>query len=309
VEGGSRSVVVAALIANLGITVAKFVGFLVTGAASMLAEAVHSLADTGNQALLLLGGSRARRRASAQHPFGYGRERYFWAFVVALILFSLGGLFAIYEGIDKLRHPHELGSTTVALVILLVAIVFESYALRKAVKQANAERGSQSWWRFLRRSKTPEIPVVLLEDTGAQIGLFVALAGLVLARLTGDARWDAAGSLAIGVLLVLIAVFLAIEMKSLLIGESASADDEAAIRRSIEGSPHVRRFIHLRTQHLGPEELLVGAKVQLDADLAFTQVTEAINTIERRLRESIPEARVIYIEPDVESEAAEPTPA
>jgi cation diffusion facilitator family transporter len=310
VEGGSRSLVVAALIANLGITAAKFVGFLITGAASMLAEAVHSLADTGNQALLLLGGSRARRRASAQHPFGYGRERYFWAFVVALILFSLGGLFAIYEGIDKLRHPHELGSTTVALAILLVAIVFESYALRKAVKQANAERGNQSWWRFLRRSKTPEIPVVLLEDTGAQIGLFVALAGLGLARLTGDARWDAAGSLAIGVLLVLIAVFLAIEMKSLLIGESASADDEAAIRRSIEGSPHVRRFIHLRTQHLGPEELLVGAKVQLDADLTFTEVTGAINTIERRLRESIPEARVVYIEPDVAvSETAEPSPA
>ncbi len=308
-EGGSRSVVVAALIANLGITVAKFVGFLVTGAASMLAETVHSLADTGNQALLLLGGSRARQQATPEHPFGYGRERYFWAFVVAMILFSLGGLFAIYEGIEKLRHPHELESTAVAVGILLVAIVFESYALRKAVKHANAERGEQSWWRFLRRSKTPEIPIVLLEDAGAQIGLFVALAGVGLARLTGDPRWDAAGSLTIGVLLVVIAVFLAIEMKSLLIGESASTDDQAAIRSIIEASPHVRRFLHLRTQHLGPEELLVGAKVQFDGDLSFAQVTAAINTIERRLREAMPEARVVYIEPDVASDSRTTSPA
>ena len=308
-EGGSRSVVVAALIANLGIAVAKFVGFLVTGAASMLAETVHSLADTGNQALLLLGGSRARQQATPEHPFGYGRERYFWAFVVAMILFSLGGLFAIYEGIEKLRHPHELESTAVAVGILMVAIVFESYALRKAVLHANAERGEQSWWRFLRRSKTPEIPIVLLEDAGAQIGLFVALAGVALAQLTGDARWDAAGSLAIGVLLVVIAVFLAIEMKSLLIGESASTDDQAAIRSIIEASPHVRRFLHLRTQHLGPEELLVGAKVQLDGDLTFAQVTAAINSIERRLREAMPEARVVYIEPDVASDSRTATPA
>ncbi len=302
-EGGSRSVVVAALIANLGIAVAKFFGFLVTGAASMLAETVHSLADTGNQALLLLGGSRARQQATAEHPFGYGRERYFWAFVVAMILFSMGGLFAIYEGVDKLRHPHELESTAVAVGILLVAIVFESYALRKAYKHANAERDGQSWWRFLRRSKTPEIPIVLLEDAGAQIGLFAALAGVGLAQLTGDPRWDAAGSLAIGVLLVVIAVFLAIEMKSLLIGESAGTDDQATIRSTIEESPHVRRFIHLRTQHLGPEELLVGAKVQLDGDLTFAEVTAAINTIERRLREVVPEARVIYIEPDVATDA------
>jgi cation diffusion facilitator family transporter len=309
VEGGSRSVVIAAFFANLGIAVAKFVGFLLTGAASMLAEAVHSVADTGNQALLLLGGSRARRRATPQHPFGYGRERYFWAFVVALVLFSLGGLFAIYEGVEKLRHPHELESAAVAVAILVVAIAFESYALRKAVKQANAERGGQSWWRFLRRSKSPEIAVVLLEDTGAEIGLFFALSGVALAKVTGDPRWDATGSLAIGVLLVVIAVFLAIEMKSLLIGESASPDDEAAIRSTIENSPHVGRFIHLRTQHLGPDELLVGAKVQLDSDLSFRQVTEAINTIERRLRELIPEARVVYIEPDVASQPHEPSHA
>ncbi|MDP9020984.1 MAG: cation diffusion facilitator family transporter, partial [Actinomycetota bacterium] len=249
------------------------------------------------------------RRATPEHPFGYGRERYFWAFVVALILFSLGGLFAVYEGIEKLRHPHELESTAVAVGILVVAIVFESYALRKAVRAANAERGGQSWWRFLRRSKTPEIPVVLLEDAGAELGLFVALGGVALARLTGDPRWDAAGSLAIGVLLVVIAVFLAVEMKSLLIGESASSEDQAAIRSTIEGSPHVRRFIHLRTQHLGPDELLVGAKVQLDGDLSFGQVTAAIDTIERRLREAIPEARVIYIEPDVASDSRATSPA
>ena len=220
-----------------------------------------------------------------------------------MILFTLGGLFAIYEGIEKLRHPHGLPSTAVAVGILLVAIVFESYALRKAVRHANAERSEQSRWRFLRRSKTPEIPIVLLEDAGAQIGLFVALAGVALAQLTGNHRWDAAGSLTIGVLLVVIAIFLAIEMKSLLIGESASLVDQATIRSTIEASPHVRRFIHLRTQHLGPEELLVGAKVQLDGDVPFAQVTAAINTIEHRLREAVPEARVIYMEPDVATNA------
>lgn len=295
----SRSVVVAAFFANLGIAVAKLVGFVITGAASMLAEAVHSLADTGNQGLLLLGAKRARRDATAQHPFGYGRERYFWAFVVAMVLFSLGGLFAIFEGVEKLRAPHELESTLVAVAILLVAVVFESYALTKAVKQANKVRAGQSWWQFIRRSKNPEIAVVLLEDTGAEVGLVFALFGIAMAKLTGDARWDAAGSLGIGLLLVVIAVLLAIEMKSLLIGESAGPADEAAIRRAIEGAPDVRRLIHLRTQHLGPDELLVGAKVELDGHLSFAEVAAAIDGTERLLRSSVPEALIVYLEPDI----------
>lgn len=249
--GGNRAVVLAAFFANLGIAVAKFVGFLITGAASMLAEAVHSLADTGNQGLLLLGDSRAKRQPSPQHPFGHGRERYFWAFVVALVLFSLGGLFAIYEGVQKIRDPHEIESITVAVAILVVAIGLESVALTKAYRVANAQRGDQSWWEYIRRSKEPEIPVVLLEDLGAQIGLLLALGGIAMARITGEPRWDAAGSLGIGVLLVIIAVVLAIEMKSLLIGESAGAKVESDIRQVIEATPDVRRLIHLRTQQIG----------------------------------------------------------
>ncbi|MDP9006646.1 MAG: cation diffusion facilitator family transporter [Actinomycetota bacterium] len=298
-EDGSRAVIVAAFFANLGISVAKFIGFLLTGAASMLAEAVHSVADTGNQGLLLLGGKRARQRESPAHPFGYGRERYFWAFVVAMVLFSLGGLFAIYEGVQKLREPHELESPLIAVTILLVAVVFETYALTKAIKVANVERAGRSWWTFIRRSKNPEIPIVLLEDAGAELGLFLALFGIAMAEITDDPRWDAAGSLGIGVLLVIIAAVLAVEMKSLLIGESAGPNDEAAIRSAIETAPDVRRLIHLRTQHLGPDELLVGAKIELDAGLTFAQVAAAIDTAEQLLRTSVPEARVVYLEPDL----------
>ena len=302
-EGG-RKAVIAALLANSGIAIAKFVGFLLTGAASMLAEAVHSVADAGNQALLLLGSSRGQRKADLRHPFGYGRERYFWAFVVALVLFSMGGLFAIYEGWQKLSEPHELDSPEIAIGILLVAIVLETFSLRTAVKEANHVRGEQSWWSFVRHTKSPELPVVLLEDIGAELGLFLALFGVSMAEVTGEPRWDALGSLAIGVLLVVIAAFLAVEMRGLLIGETASRDDEAAIRRAIETSPPVRRLIHMRTQHLGPEELLVGAKLELDRTLTFAEVAEAINTTETRLREAVPTARIVYLEPDVTVDGA-----
>jgi cation diffusion facilitator family transporter len=299
VQEGSRRAIVAALVANTGIAIAKFVGFLITGSASLLAEAVHSVADTSNQGLLLLGGSRARRRATPQHPFGYGRERYFWAFVVALVLFSMGGLFAIYEGIEKLRHPHAPESFGVAIVILLVAIVLETSSLATAVREANHVRGDQSWWTFIHRSKNPELPVVLLEDTGAEIGLMLALGGVIAAHVTDEPRWDAAGSLGIGVLLVVIALVLATEMKSLLIGESASPTDEQAIRGAIEAAPAVRRLIHMRTEHLGPDELLVAAKLEFDGNLSFPDVAKAVDDTEARLRQAVPGARIVYIEPDV----------
>ncbi len=295
---GSRSAVVAAFFANLGIALAKFVGFIFTGAASLLAEAVHSVADTGNQALLLLGGHRARRGETPEHPFGYGREQYFWAFVVAMVLFSLGGLFAIYEGIGKIRHPHAPENLVVAIAILVVAIGLETASLGKAVREANKLRRGHSWWEFVRRSKNPEMVVVLLEDLGAEIGLAMALAGVLTARVTGDGRWDAAGSLGIGVLLVAIAVVLAVETKSLLIGEGAAPRDLAAIRSAIEGAPSVRRLIHMRTEHLGPGELLVGAKVELDPGLGLPEVVAAINETEGRLRAAVPAARVVYLEPD-----------
>jgi cation diffusion facilitator family transporter len=299
VHEGSRRAIIAAFLANLGIAVAKFVAFLFTGAASMLAETVHSLADTGNQALLLLGQARAGRAASPAHPFGYGRERYFWSFVVALVLFSMGSLFAIYEGVEKLRHPHELVAPQWAIGVLLLAIALETWSFRTAFVEANAVRGDQNLWSFIRRAKSPELPVVLLEDTGALLGLVFALLGVGLAMRTGDARFDALGSVAIGILLGAIAFVLATEMKSLLIGESATPDVQQQIRAAIEDSAPVSRLIHLRTLHLGPDELLVGAKVEFSSSLDLPGLARAIDEVEARVRAAVADARVIYIEPDV----------
>jgi cation diffusion facilitator family transporter len=300
VTDGSRKAIIAALLANLGIAVAKFVGFLITSSAGLLAEAVHSLADTGNQALLLLGGHRARKAADVEHPFGYGRERYFWAFVVAVVLFSVGGLFALYEGISKLRDPHEVESLWVAIGILVFAIVLESISLRTAYREAKHRRPpGVSWWSWIRTAKEPELPVVLLEDTGAEIGLFFALGGVLLAHFTDEPRWDALGSIAIGVLLVVIAILLAVEMKGLLIGESASTKDAERITTILQEAPSVRRLIHLKTQHLGPDELLVGAKLEFEPDLSVDELADAIDGAEKALRKAVPIARVVYIEPDV----------
>ncbi len=299
-EGGSRKAVIAACIANGGISVAKFIGFSVTGSASMLAEGVHSVADTSNQALLLLGGSRAKRAATPEHPFGYGRERYFWSFVVALILFTLGSLFALFEGVEKVRHPHDISSLGWAIGILLFAIVLEFFSLRTAVVESRDERRQAgSMWKFVRTAKSPELPVVLLEDIGAMAGLVFAMAGVLMAEFTGNARWDAVGSIAIGLLLGVIAVILVIEMKSLLIGESASPAQEQAIRGVLEGDPSVSRLIHMRTQHLGPDELLVGAKIELVDNADARTVSQIIDALEGRVREVVPEARVMYLEPDV----------
>jgi cation diffusion facilitator family transporter len=297
-EGGSRRAIFAALAANAGIAVSKLIGFLITGAASLAAEAVHSFADTANQGLLLLGGHQAAKAETEKHAFGHGRERYFWAFVVALVLFTLGGVFAIVEGIDKLRHPHEVESFGIAIGILLVAVVLESYSLMTAVREANHVRNGLSWWTFIRRSRNPELPIVLLEDTGAEIGLLMALFGVIAAHVTGNSRWDAAGSLGIGVLLVIIACTLVVEMKSLLIGESATKADLAKMRSAIESTPNVRHLIHMRTQHLGPDELLVGAKLEMEGSLSFADVAATIDAAEARVRAAVPSARVIYLEPD-----------
>jgi cation diffusion facilitator family transporter len=296
---GTRAVV-AALLANAGIAVAKFAGFLITGSASMLAESVHSVADSGNQGLLLLGGHRAKRAPTEEHPFGYGRERYFWSFVVALILFSVGGMFALYEGIEKIRHPHELESVPVAIGILLFAIVLESLSFRTAVHEANHVRDPQvGWWAFIRRSKQPELPVVLLEDLGALIGLVLALVALTIANVTGEPAWDGVGTVCIGVLLIVIAIVLAIEMKGLLIGESASLSDQQRIAAAIGAEPSVARLIHMRTEHIGPDELLVGAKVELVPGLSVDEAVEVVNRVETSVRRAVPAARIMYLEPDV----------
>jgi cation diffusion facilitator family transporter len=294
--GGSNKAIVAAFVANLGIAVGKFVGFLITGASSMLAESIHSLADTGNQALLLIGGKRSKRSADEEHQFGYGRERFFYAFVVALVLFTLGSAFAVYEGIHKLEHPEPVDSPIVAIVILGVAILLEGFSLRTAVGEANHVRGDDGWLSFIRHSKSPELPVVLLEDAGAMIGLVVAFAALMLAWHV-DPIYDGVGTLIIGALLGVIAVVLAVEMKSLLIGEAANPREQMAIRESIVGSDSVRSLVHLRTEHVGPEELLVVAKVAYDPGLSVADLSAAIDSTEVAIRTAVPIARLIYIEP------------
>lgn len=296
---GSTKAVVTAMFANLGIAVTKFVAFLLTASSSMLAESVHSLADTSNQALLLLGGKRAKRSATPEHPFGYGRERYVYAFIVSIVLFSLGGLFALYEAWHKWSDPHPIDAWHwVPIAVLLVAMVMEGLALRTAVIESNRVRGTRSWMEFVRHSKAPELPVILLEDLGALLGLTFALVGVSMTLLTGQGRWDAAGTAMIGLLLVVIAVVLAVEMKSLLIGEGAGREHQRAIELALPGDG-VESIIHLRTLHLGPEELLVAAKVAVSATATGAEVANAIDSAERRVRAAVPIARVIYLEPDL----------
>lgn len=304
-QDGSRKAIIAAFFANLGISIAKFVGFLLTGSASLLAESGHSVADTGNQSLLLFGSKRGKRPADPKHPFGYGPERYFWSFIVALVLFSMGGLFALYEGIQKVRDPHKIESASIAFAILGIAIVLETFSLRTAIKEANHVRHGRTWWNFIRTAKSPELPVVLLEDIGAEAGLFVALGGLTMAEVTDNPRWDAAGSIAIGILLVVIAIILAIEMKGLLIGEAASNEHLDALNAALEGSDKVLSVIHSRTMHLGPDGLLVAAKVEFQHDLVLAELAKAIDEVEDRVRAAIPLSTTIYIEPDIRRHISE----
>ena len=294
---------VAALLANTGIAVAKFVGFAVTRSSSMLAESVHSVADAANQLLLLLGARRARRPPTDDHPFGHGRERYFWSFIVALVLFSMGAAFAVYHGIEKLRHPHMVENVGWAVGILVFGLVLESFSMRTAILEANRVRGSASWRRFVLRSKQPELPVVLLEDAGALIGLVVALGAVITVHLTGEPRWDAVGTLTIGVLLGTIALFLAREMHSLLLGEAADIDDRVRITEAIENSPAVERLVSLRTQHLGPDEILVGARVVFRAGLDTAGVAATIDAIDARVHAAVPAAGPIFVEPAPSEEA------
>ena len=298
-SGGTKAIV-AALVANLGIAVTKFIAFLLTGSSSMLAESIHSVADSGNQGLLLVGGRRAQRAATPEHPFGYGRERYIYAFIVAIVLFSVGGLFALYEGWHKLQHPEPIESWKwVPIAVLVSAIVMESFSFRTAIVESNHVRGQQSWVSFIRRAKAPELPVVLLEDFAALVGLVLALFGVSLTLLTDDGVWDGIGTVCIGVLLVCIAVVLAIETKSLLLGEGANRDTVRLIEAALVADPAVQRIVHMRTLHLGPDELLVAAKVAVTHDDTAAEVVRAIDAAEARIREAVPIARVIYLEPDL----------
>ncbi|MCX6516187.1 MAG: cation diffusion facilitator family transporter [Actinobacteria bacterium] len=297
---GSRKAIIAAFFANLGIAISKFVGFLLTGSAGLAAESVHSFADTGNQGLLMLGAKRSVKARDEEHPFGHERERYFWAFIVALVLFSMGGLFALYEGIHKFRNPHETDNIGIAVGILIVAILLESYSLRTAVKEtAHVKPPQQSYWQFIRTAKQPELPTVLLEDVAAETGLFFALAGVLLAHFTHEPRWDAVGSIAIGLLLVVVAFILGAEMKGLLIGETALPETRIALAASLRGHQHIQQVVYLHTEHLGPDALLVAAKAIFDPALSAADVSRSIDEAEAAMRAVVPSARFIFIEPDI----------
>ncbi|MCD4850232.1 cation diffusion facilitator family transporter [Arthrobacter sp. AK01] len=298
--GGGTKAIVAALAANLTIAVLKFIAFFLTASSSMLAEAIHSVADSGNQILLLVGGKRAKRAASPEHPFGYGRERYIYAFIVSIVLFSVGGLFALYEAWEKFQHPHGIEGAFwwVPLAVLVGAIIAESFSFRTAIIESNHVRGQQSWVKFIRNAKQPELPVILLEDFGALLGLVFALFGVSMTLITGDGMWDALGTAMIGLLLVAIAVVLALETKSLLLGESATKEDVQSITTALEADG--TRIIHLKTLHLGPEELLVAAKISMEASETGEEIAKGIDDAEQRIRVAVPIARVIYLEPDIE---------
>jgi cation diffusion facilitator family transporter len=298
-HGDSPRAVLAALGANLGIAATKFVAFAITGSASLLAEAVHSVADSGNQVLLLIGRSRARREETEQHQFGFGAERYVYAFIVAVVLFVVGAIFSMYEGISRIMHPEEVLSPVVAFVVLGVAIALEAFSFRTAISEANLSRGRVKWGAFIRRAKDPELPIVLLEDFAALIGLGFALCAVILSTVTGDGRWDGAGSIAIGALLGSVAVVLAVEMKSLLIGESAGPEVQREIVAAIEGTPLIDQVIHLRTLHVGPDSLLVAAKVAVRRGELAETITATIDDAERRIRAAAPIAGLIYLEPDL----------
>ncbi len=306
-QGGTRAII-AALLANVGIAITKFIAWAISGSSSMLAEGVHSLADSGNQLLLLIGGRRAKRKADLEHPFGYGRVRFVYAFIVAIVLFTVGGLFSIWEGISNISDPHELQQWWLPLVVLAIAIVLESFSLRTAIRESRPFKGDSSWFSFIRRSKSPELPVILLEDLAALTGLVLAFFGVGLTVLTGNSVFDAIGTILIGVLLVAVAFIIGAETKSLLVGEGATLEDHQKIQAALIDSKDVEKVIHMKTLYLGPDELMVGAKISLAAATTMAEVSVIINLAERRVRGAVPAARVIYIEPDVWIDPTLPAP-
>lgn len=307
-SGGSRAII-AAFLANVGIAITKFIAWALSGSSSMLAEGVHSLADSGNQLLLLLGNKRAKRSADAEHPFGFGRVRYVYAFVVAIVLFSVGGVFSIYEGIAKIREPHPLELWWLPLVVLAIAIVLESISLRTAVRESRPLKGRRSWGRFIKEAKAPELPVVLLEDFAALVGLVIAFAGVGLTVLTGNSVFDGVATVMIGALLIVVAFVVGIEVKSLLVGEGASEEDVAKIEAALLASKDVGRIIHMRTLYLSPDEFMVGAKIDISPTATMQEVSVIVNLAERRIRQAVPAAKVIYLEPDIYLDPNADTPS
>ena len=307
-SAGGKRAIIAALLANVGIAVTKFIAWALSGSSAMLAEGVHSLADSGNQLLLLIGGRKAKRAPDREHPFGYGRERYVYAFIVAVVLFSVGGLFSIWEGVSKIRDPHQIEMWWLPLAVLAIAIVLESLSLRTAIKESLPHKGTSSWLSFIRRSKSPELPVILLEDFAALVGLVFAFVGVGLTVITGNTFFDAAATILIGALLIAVAFIIGLETKSLLVGEGATEEDVQKIQLALADAKEIDRIIHMKTLYLGPDEIMVAAKISLPATTLMSEVSLIINLAERRVREAVPAARVIYIEPDVWLDPNLPTP-
>jgi cation diffusion facilitator family transporter len=294
--------VIAALAVNLAIALSKFAAFLVSGSSSMLAEAVHSLADTFNQVLLLVGDNRSERSATEEHPFGYGRETYFYGFIVAVMLFGVGALFSVYDGVHKMLHPEPIHDPAVAFAVVGISVVLESFSLRTALQEVNKHRPVRTFAglaRFIRRTKAPELVVVVLEDSAALLGLIFAFLGVLLSVLTGDGVWDGAGSVAIGVLLAGAAFVVARETKSLLLGESAGPETTGRIITAVESGPESFRVIHLRTVHMSPDKILVASKIAVPADMTAAVLVTGIDATEKRIRDAVPAAVTIYLEPDV----------
>lgn len=298
-EGGTKAVI-AALLANTGIAISKFVAFAITGSTSMLSEAIHSVADSLNQVLLLVGGKRSRRVADDHYQFGYGRVRYIYGFMVAIVLFMVGGIYSLYEGWHKWSHPEPVTDYWIAIGVLTIAIILETLSFRTAIIEANKVRGKRSFTKFVRDARQPELPVILLEDFGALIGLVFALIGVGAAVVTGDGRWDGMGAMAIGSLLIAIAVILVREMAGMLIGEGALPEEHAAVKAALESAPLVERVIHLRTLHVGPDALLVGAKIAITQFQTAEDIARGIDEAERLLRIEVPSAKYVFLEPDLD---------
>lgn len=307
-SGGSKAIV-AAFLANMGIAITKFIAWALSGSSSMLAEGVHSVADSGNQLLLLLGNKRAKKPADAAHPFGHGRARYVYAFVVAVVLFSVGGVFSVYEGISKIREPHPISMWWLPIVVLVIAICLESFSLRTAVKESRPFKGDRSWARYVRESKAPELPVVLMEDLAALLGLVLALFGVVLTTITGNGLYDGIATVAIGVLLVIVAFVVGMKVKSLLVGEGASPEDVAKIEQALLESKDIRRIIHMKTIYVSPDEFMVGVKIDVSPQATMGEVSAIVNLAERRVRKAVPAAAVIYVEPDIYLDPNADTPS
>lgn len=297
-KGDSVRAILFALGANFAIFVSKLVAALLTQSGAMLAEAVHSLADCGNQGLLLYGMKHAKRPPSPDFPLGYGKAIYFWAFLVALMLFSVGGLFSIYEGVHKLHEPEPLKWPWLAVGVLAFGFIVEAFSMAACMREVNIARGSRSLWRWFRDSRQSELIVIFGEDLAALAGLGFALVAVLLTMITGDPMYDALGSIGIGVLLVVVAVFVSKEVHDLLIGQSVDPDAKAAIFEYLNGRSEIKRVFNLLTLQLGPD-VMVAIKAEMSRDLATRGVVDAINAVEEGLKQKFPDVKWCFFEPDV----------